>query len=554
MITNLLLHNPYRVLGVYSNASKKEVLSNLNKMKAFLKVGKAVSLPLDFPMILPALNRDDAIVSSAQLAIELPMDQIKHSLFWFIKATPLDGIALNHLSSGNITQAKEIWNKKESVSSLLNLMACAMIEEDPNALALNADTLFQKYSDDFCLAVNETIKLTSSQLTKLFVELLRKDGGFDIAKMMQVTGTSSEWREITGGGLVKPIIDEIILAITEAKSAKGPIANFRAGEKLMNSTKGLLLQLKTLLDVSDLQYQMIADKLATTILQCGINYFNDIEEEDAPDKAMELQNYALSIAVGQMAKDRCKENVDILKKIGPEYKVRKELNRIGERLKRFSSKPVRQGFDLIRDRIDTMNLIYGREISFSDVDTFIDDCKPDLLLIRQKLGPSNSLYLKISSAIASAAINALVEKSNTIFSGCVITESLQSSVVLAISTMSKISSLDMTTECRDYFNRNNSTLNNIKQQLQPKFSSSSGGCYIATMAYGDYDHPQVMVLRQFRDSYLSKRGWGKKFINFYYANSPRWVEALKDHKLINALIRKFLDSFVYLWEKTSHYE
>ena len=383
MITNLLLHNPYRVLGVYSNASKKEVLSNLNKMKAFLKVGKAVSLP--------ALNRDDAIVSSAQLAIELPMDQIKHSLFWFIKATPLDGIALNHLSSGNITQAKEIWNKKESVSSLLNLMACAMIEEDPNALALNADTLFQKYSDDFCLAVNETIKLTSSQLTKLFVELLRKDGGFDIAKMMQVTGTSSEWREITGGGLVKPIIDEIILAITEAKSAKGPIANFRAGEKLMNSTKGLLLQLKTLLDVSDLQYQMIADKLATTILQCGINYFNDIEEEDAPDKAMELQNYALSIAVGQMAKDRCKEHVDILKKIGPEYKVRKELNRIGERLKRFSSKPVRQGFDLIRDRIDTMNLIYGREISFSDVDTFIDDCKPDLLLIRQKLGPSNSL-------------------------------------------------------------------------------------------------------------------------------------------------------------------
>ena len=125
----------------------------------------------------------------------------------------------------------------------------------------------------------------------------------------------------------------------------------------------------------------------------------------------------------------------------------------------------------------------------------------------------------------------MVEKSNTIFSGCVITESLQSSVVLAISTMSKISSLDMTTECRDYFNRNNSTLNNIKQQLQPKFSSSSGGCYIATMAYGDYDHPQVMVLRQFRDSYLSKRGWGKKFINFYYANS-----------------------FVYLWEKTSHYE
>ena len=27
---------------------------------------------------------------------------------------------------------------------------------------------------------------------------------------------------------------------------------------------------------------------------------------------------------------------------------------------------------------------------------------------------------------------------------------------------------------------------------------SSEGCYIATMVYGDYDHPKVMVLRQYR--------------------------------------------------------
>jgi len=107
----------------------------------------------------------------------------------------------------------------------------------------------------------------------------------------------------------------------------------------------------------------------------------------------------------------------------------------------------------------------------------------------------------------------------------------------------------MTTECRNYFNSNKSTLNNINSQLNP-----SDGCYIATMAYGDYDHPQVMVLRQFRDLYLSNRGWGRKFINFYYANSPHWVEVLKNHKHINVLIRKILDSFVYLWKKTSHYE
>lgn len=543
-MTSLLTHNPYRVLGVYSNSPKKDVLSNLNKMKAFLKVGKTVSFPLDLPQFLPSIDRDDAMVSSAQASIELPMDQIKHTLFWFMKATSLDDIAFNHLLGGNMVQAKEIWNKKETVSSLLNLMACALIEGDTDSLAIKADTLFQNYYIDFCLAVNETIKLSSTQLTELFVELLKEDGTFELASLMQVPGTSVEWRKIIGRGLVKPIIDEISLAISEAKSAKGSSANYRAGEKLMNSTKGLLSQLKGLLSVSDMQYQMIADKLATTILQCGINYFNDTEEDDAVDKAMKLQNYALSIAVGQMAKDRCKENVDILKKIGPEYKVQKELNRIGEKLKRFSAKPIG------RDAIFTSLLGNGK--SFSDINSFIDGCRPDLLLVRQKLGVTNSLYLKISSAVASAAINALVEKINAAQQMANITsdrDSLKGDVASALSTMSKISSLDMTSECRNYFNSNNSTLNSINSQLNP-----SGGCYIATMAYGDYDHPQVMVLRHFRDSYLSKREWGQKFINFYYANSPRWVETLKDHKRINSLIRKMLDSFVYIWKKISHYE
>ncbi len=89
--------------------------------------------------------------------------------------------------------------------------------------------------------------------------------------------------------------------------------------------------------------------------------------------------------------------------------------------------------------------------------------------------------------------------------------------------------------------------------LNPKYWEDKGGCYIATMAYGDYEHPKVIVLRQFRDSYLSKYKWGQKFIKFYYTHSPRWVELLKNHKHINFLIRIMLDSFVCLWKKTSHY-
>ena len=547
-------------MGVYSNSPKKDVLSNLNKMKAFLKVGKTVSFPLDLPQFLPSIDRDETIVSSAQASIELPMDQIKHTLFWFMKVTPLDDIALNHLLAGNIIQAKEIWNKKETVSSLLNLMACALIENDADSLAIKADTLFQNYSGEFCLTVNETIKLTSSQLTELFIELLKQDGNFDLAKMMRVSGTSAEWRKITGSGLVKPIIDKITLAISEAKSATGASANYHAGEKLMTSTNDLLTQLKGLLNVSDMQFQMIADKLATTILQCGINYFNGTDDDDAPSKAMKLQNYALSIAVGQMVKDRCKENIDVLKGIGPEYVIRKEMDALGKLLKKFNNPTTIFSGSPIFDRYNSASPfgIKKSKYSESDILDLINSARPELNKIKAKLGSSNDTYLKISSAIASAAINALVdiinkEQEAASIYGTSAALMLRSKIESAVRTMEIIGMLDMTSQCRTYYNNNNNTLNSINRQLQPK-PTSSGGCYIATMAYGDYDHPQVMVLRNFRDSYLSKREWGQKFINFYYANSPRWVETLKGHKHINFLIREILDSFVYIWKKISHYE
>lgn len=74
-------HNPYRILGVYSNSPKKDVLSNLNKMRAYLKVGKDISFPLDLPQYFPPLERTDDKVADAQSAVELPIDQLNIRCF-----------------------------------------------------------------------------------------------------------------------------------------------------------------------------------------------------------------------------------------------------------------------------------------------------------------------------------------------------------------------------------------------------------------------------------------------------------------------------------------
>jgi hypothetical protein len=77
-------------------------------------------------------------------------------------------------------------------------------------------------------------------------------------------------------------------------------------------------------------------------------------------------------------------------------------------------------------------------------------------------------------------------------------------------------------------------------------SSGGSGCYVATMVYGSYDAPQVMVLRRFRDNFLAEYAWGRSFIQWYYAHSPAFVERYRNSTVINSVIRFLLNGFVKL--------
>ena len=55
---------------------------------------------------------------------------------------------------------------------------------------------------------------------------------------------------------------------------------------------------------------------------------------------------------------------------------------------------------------------------------------------------------------------------------------------------------------------------------QPAASASGGGCFVATATLGDYDHPFVVELREFRDEVMLHRGIGRTFVRVYYSVSP----------------------------------
>ncbi|HAQ71564.1 MAG TPA: hypothetical protein DCR48_11375 [Flavobacteriales bacterium] len=68
-----------------------------------------------------------------------------------------------------------------------------------------------------------------------------------------------------------------------------------------------------------------------------------------------------------------------------------------------------------------------------------------------------------------------------------------------------------------------------------KAPAAGGGCFIATAAMGDYNHPVVMDLRLFRDNWLLKRDWGVKFTNWYYTHGPKAANIIEKSTLLRKL-------------------
>ena len=392
---NILRNNPYRLLGVYSNSPTKERLANHNRMKAFLKVGKTVSFPLDLPQYLSAIQRTEASVMAAEAQLTLPKDQLLYAQFWFVKATHLDEVAFNHLFAGEIDKAEEIWQKKDTASSLQNRIVCALMREDYRRAITCAETLYGNslYSNQFVSAVlGADGNADVASLAFRFLDVLCDEAG---ANQLLPFIDDDAWKSHVEEKAVKPLVDSIqdAIAIAKRSKEKGAEARLNAGEALRENTRGAFQQLKGFLSATDLQYQMIADKLGLEILQCGIDYFNGSDEPEAAHKAMDLQKYAQSIVVGQMAKDRCEENVDILQKIIealPPSEVLAEDCAIKEELRKYCKLP--------------------DEICYAV--TLLNKTKPHLQAIKNKLGSNNKYYLKISTQIVSNALHNLIEEVN----------------------------------------------------------------------------------------------------------------------------------------------
>lgn len=93
---------------------------------------------------------------------------------------------------------------------------------------------------------------------------------------------------------------------------------------------------------------------------------------------------------------------------------------------------------------------------------------------------------------------------------------------------------------------NDSYIENRRTMIISNKIKDNGACYIATQVYGSYEHPKVLILRNFRDEKLNKSWFGKKFIVYYYFVSPGLVKWLSRNNLLKNTVKMLLDHFVRL--------
>ena len=454
-IPKIIRENTYRILGVFANSPKKDIVANKGKATAFLKVSKPVEYSLDLKGILPPLSRTLDLMNEAEAHLAIAKEQIKYAQFWFLqKMTPLDDIAFNHLLAGNIGGAIEIWSKQESLSSLQNKMVCYLIEDKQRAAVLAAENLYEKFGDIYINKVdaNSTLNMTGMDLLHQFLDTLGEDIG--IQKLLGYV-TGAEAKAYIRSQSIGPLINKISLEVDKTKKVdhNDPKARIEAARKLVTNTKEAFSQLKGILPVTDSQYQMIADKLGLEILQCGIDYFNNSEDDDAPHTAMKMQKYAQSVVVGSLAKQRCEENVKILQKIIDELPP-KEVIVEDKAIKTELSKFVR-----LPDKISyAVNLL--------------NNTKPHIQKIKQKLGINNDYYLRISTQIVSNALHNVVEEVNE-----------------AQQPLAKISELlgNMDPRMRSIFLASSNDAANTFREVERKVKSTLSEAWKATVLMDEFD-------------------------------------------------------------------
>lgn len=421
----LIKNNPYRIVGLLVGASAREQERQVKRLKQFIEAEKEPQDDFSFPT-LGKLHRTIESVSDAASKLNLDHDKMNSALFWFYKGNPItDEPAFDFLKESNQQSASEIWVKLlasgdvtqrnwSAFQNLSTLLLCHSFNGSQINMKLLGEGISLKLKfleSDFIIdfkaeATDETYKTTKKELQLLFLNQVQyeieKNGGVTSKEFLDIINNQEfiAKEEFLKNFVQKPIEQiekKINVAKAQRKSNKADAA--KAGKALFAQTSESIAQLKSILGISNIKFSSTSDKVSNEILQCGIVYFSHFRETatDPSTTVSELFRIAKSLAVGNIAKERCKENTAGLQEW------------IDNKPERDKQNLISKDFEFITEKLNRFQTLSA---SISNAKDFIISCIPSLDKIKNTLGSNDELYLKISSAIVTNAEGMIVSAVN----------------------------------------------------------------------------------------------------------------------------------------------
>ena len=336
-------NNPFRILGIISNASAKETNESETFILRYLDIGKSANLKFDITPPLRPLSRTSEIVKNAKRSIHDDFDKLTHSIFWFVNGTMVDKIALEKLSSEkNIEKATDSFRKgsrnfeisKSSYSSILNFSTLEIVsysshkdqERVKNAIKYKYQIIKDKlvFKELEKLITSNTDKINHKSFINQFIEstkVLLKELFPKKDQNKLLIDIFSEDKNILKeieGQIVSSLVEKINENIAsfdsffklQSKKSDAQIITSKAtilnrAKKLMADTKSDLNKLKKIVGKDNFQYTNLANQIYSfvnaAVIICYNKEFekNNVERssyiELLEDASREMSNLDLSI-------------------------------------------------------------------------------------------------------------------------------------------------------------------------------------------------------------------------------------------------------------------
>lgn len=333
----LIQNNPYRIAGILSNATERELVRQKNRIIAHARIGRETDSDFDFQFLTKISRADLSFVEKTFSTIEQNQDKVNFALFWFLNASPFDNTAIEYLKNGDEGKALEIWEKvtndkdvnSKNFSAFNNLGTYKLLSRDKSDIKTGIEAKIKLIESDFfenfvhSVADKYFTIDNQKQIEKMIDELLAQfKNQYSNSETLELfSGCNGSTQKYLSQKFTEEPIHKIESQIESCKKKRKADKSraYEFGLKLFTNTKDDLSLLKSLLGISDLKYKAVADQLANEIMQCGIDYFNESQEngssEDFLKQAQDLTKKALTIAVGKLTRDRAKDSLATLEEM-----------------------------------------------------------------------------------------------------------------------------------------------------------------------------------------------------------------------------------------------